>query len=87
MVLDPLRVTIENYDELLFPERHIIKARYFPADESCEKFFEIPFTNNIYIERTDFIEVSFPLAMIYMREYRGNVDHVCSREQRKAIDV
>jgi hypothetical protein len=59
VVLDPLRVAIENYDEMGFPARNIIKTRYFPADESCDKFFEIPFTNTIYIERTDFIEVSF----------------------------
>lgn len=57
VVLEPLKVTIENYNELGFPARHTLKARYFPADESCDKFFEIPFTSSIYIERTDFIEV------------------------------
>lgn len=56
-VLEPIKVTIENYAELGLPERHTVKTPYFPADKDCDTFFEIPFTNCIYIERTDFLEV------------------------------
>ena len=53
-VLDPLKVTITN-----FPSDHPgeITVPDFPSDES-KGSHKIPFNNVIYIERSDFREVS-----------------------------
>lgn len=50
-VLDPIKVTIENYkgDEE-------IEASYYPHDVPKEGSRKIPFSNEVYIEREDFSE-------------------------------
>ncbi|MDX1807972.1 MAG: glutamine--tRNA ligase/YqeY domain fusion protein [Sulfurospirillaceae bacterium] len=50
-VLDPLKVTIENYDG--FEE---IDASYYPHDVPKEGSRKLPFSREIYIERDDFME-------------------------------
>ena len=50
-VLDPLKVTIENYEG--YEE---IDASYYPHDVPKEGSRKIPFSNEIYIERDDFNE-------------------------------
>ncbi|CAA6820454.1 MAG: Glutaminyl-tRNA synthetase (EC [uncultured Sulfurovum sp.] len=50
-VLDPLKVTIENYDG--FEE---IDAPYYPHDVPKEGSRKLPFSKEIYIERDDFNE-------------------------------
>ncbi len=50
-VLDPLKVTIENYDG--FEE---IDAPYYPHDVPKEGSRKLPFSREIYIERDDFME-------------------------------
>jgi glutaminyl-tRNA synthetase len=50
-VLDPLKVSIINYDGL-----EQIDAPYYPHDVPKEGSRQIPFSNEIYIERDDFNE-------------------------------
>ncbi|MCF6310384.1 MAG: glutamine--tRNA ligase/YqeY domain fusion protein [Sulfurimonas sp.] len=50
-VLDPLKVTIENYEG--FEE---IDASYYPHDIPKEGSRKIPFSRDIYIERDDFMQ-------------------------------
>ncbi|AOO64667.1 glutamine--tRNA ligase/YqeY domain fusion protein [Sulfurospirillum halorespirans] len=50
-VLDPLKVTIENYDG-----EEEIDASYFPHDVPKEGSRKLPFSREIYIERDDFSE-------------------------------
>jgi len=50
-VLDPLKVTIENYEG--FEE---IDAPYYPHDVPKEGSRKLPFSREIYIERDDFME-------------------------------
>ncbi|AXX92832.1 glutamine--tRNA ligase [Malaciobacter molluscorum LMG 25693] len=50
-VLDPIKVTIENYEG-----REEIKASYYPHDVPKEGSRKIPFSNEVYIEREDFSE-------------------------------
>ena len=50
-VLDPLKVTIENYEE-----SEELDASYYPEDVPKEGTRAIPFSREIYIERDDFIE-------------------------------
>jgi len=50
-VLDPLKVTIENYDG-----SEIIDAPYYPHDVDKEGSRKIPFSREIYIDRADFEE-------------------------------
>jgi len=50
-VLDPLKVTIENYDG--FEE---IDAPYYPHDVPKDGSRKLPFSKEIYIERDDFME-------------------------------
>jgi len=50
-VLDPLKITIENYDG--FEE---IDASYYPHDVPKEGSRRLPFSREIYIEREDFSE-------------------------------
>jgi glutaminyl-tRNA synthetase len=50
-VLDPLKVTIENYDG--YEE---IEASYYPHDVPKEGSRKLPFSKEIYIERDDFME-------------------------------
>ncbi len=51
-VLDPLKVVIENYPEGRVEQ---LKAHFYPQDpESASR--EIPFSREIYIERSDFME-------------------------------
>ena len=51
-VLDPLRVVIENFDG----EPDWIDASYYPHDVPLEGSRKVPFTREIYIERSDFME-------------------------------
>ncbi|AXH09321.1 glutamine--tRNA ligase [Malaciobacter halophilus] len=51
-VLDPLKVTIENYDK----DMEIIEASYYPHDVPKEGSRKIPFSKELYIEREDFCE-------------------------------
>ena len=50
-VLDPLKVTIENYEGT-----EEIDAPYYPHDVPKEGSRKIPFSKEIYIERDDFME-------------------------------
>lgn len=50
-VLDPLKVTIENYKD-----SQEIDAPYYPHDIPKEGSRKIPFSSEIYIERDDFME-------------------------------
>ncbi|OQX58847.1 MAG: glutamine--tRNA ligase [Helicobacteraceae bacterium 4484_230] len=50
-VLDPLKVTIENYDG-----SEEIDASYYPDDVPKEGGRKLPFSKEIYIERDDFME-------------------------------
>ncbi|QKJ23660.1 glutamine--tRNA ligase/YqeY domain fusion protein [Poseidonibacter lekithochrous] len=50
-VLDPLKVTIVNYEG-----SEVIDAPYYPHDVPKEGSRDIPFSNEIYIERDDFNE-------------------------------
>jgi len=50
-VLDPLKVTIENYEG-----REELDASYYPEDVPKEGSRKIPFSKEIYIERNDFME-------------------------------
>ncbi|MEA3373531.1 MAG: glutamine--tRNA ligase/YqeY domain fusion protein [Campylobacterota bacterium] len=50
-VLDPLKVTIENYEG-----HEEIDAPYYPHDVPKEGSRKIPFSKEIYIERDDFME-------------------------------
>jgi glutaminyl-tRNA synthetase len=51
-VLNPLKVTIENYDG----ETEEIEASYYPKDVDKEGSRELPFSKEIYIDKDDFIE-------------------------------
>lgn len=53
VVLDPLKVTITNYPE---EKTQHIQAPYFPQDVPKEKYRPLPFSREIYIERSDFME-------------------------------
>ena len=57
-VLDPLKVTIENYEG-----EEEIDASYYPHDVHKEGSRTLPFSKEIYIERDDFMEN--PLADYY----------------------
>ncbi len=50
-VLDPLKVTIENYEG-----SEEIEASYYPHDVPKEGSRKLPFSKEIYIERDDFME-------------------------------
>ena len=50
-VLDPLKITIENYNE-----SEEIDASYYPHDVPKEGSRKLPFSKEIYIERDDFME-------------------------------
>ena len=50
-VLDPLKVTIENYEGA-----EALDAPYYPHDVPKEGSRKIPFSREIYIERDDFME-------------------------------
>ncbi len=50
-VLDPLKVTIENYEG-----HEEIDASYYPDDVPKEGSRKLPFSREIYIERDDFME-------------------------------
>ena len=50
-VLDPLKVTIENYEG-----EEEIEASYYPHDVPKEGSRKLPFSKEIYIEREDFME-------------------------------
>jgi glutaminyl-tRNA synthetase len=52
-VLDPLKVTIENYEG-----NEDIEASYYPHDVPKEGSRKIPFSKEIYIEREDFMQAA-----------------------------
>ncbi len=52
-VLDPLKVTVTNFDE---DEVDWIEASHWPRDIDKEATREVPFTRELYIERDDFRE-------------------------------
>ncbi len=53
-VLDPLKVTIENYPE---GQEEVLTAPKHPKDESMGRR-ELPFTREVYIDRADFRETA-----------------------------
>ena len=65
-VLDPIKVTIENYPEGQIEE---VETENNPEDETAGTR-KVPFSREIYIERDDFIEV--PPNRKYFRLYPGN---------------
>jgi glutaminyl-tRNA synthetase len=52
-VLRPLKVVLTNYPE---GERESLEAPYWPHDVPKEGTRDVPFTRELYIERTDFME-------------------------------
>ena len=52
-VLNPLKVVIENYPE---GQKKIINAPYYPHDVPLTGSRDIPFSREIYIEKSDFME-------------------------------
>jgi glutaminyl-tRNA synthetase len=52
-VLDPIKVVIENYPE---GKTEQLKANFHPQDPNSLAFREIPFSRELYIERSDFME-------------------------------
>lgn len=52
-VLDPIKVTIENYPE---DKVEMLDASYYPHDVPLEGSRPLPLTKEIYIERDDFME-------------------------------
>ncbi|MFT7879561.1 MAG: glutamine--tRNA ligase/YqeY domain fusion protein [Sulfurimonas sp.] len=50
-VLDPLKVTIENYEGY-----EVLEASYYPEDVPKEGSRKVPFSKEIYIDREDFSE-------------------------------
>ena len=58
-VLEPLCLHIVNYSELGFPATgHSLHVKHFPSDPNCVDEWEIAFDQRIWIERSDFREVS-----------------------------
>lgn len=53
-VLEPLKVVITNFPE---GKRELIEAPYYPEDVPKEGTRPLPFTREIYIEKSDFMEV------------------------------
>ena len=53
VVLDPLKVVIENYPE---GETEALDAPYYPHDVPLEGSRALPFSRELYIERADFLE-------------------------------
>nr|WP_321265641.1 glutamine--tRNA ligase/YqeY domain fusion protein [uncultured Sulfurimonas sp.] len=51
-VLDPLKITIENYEE----ENEEIDAPYYPHDVPKDGSRKLPFSKEIFIERDDFMK-------------------------------
>jgi glutaminyl-tRNA synthetase len=54
-VLDPIKVTIENY-EASNEGYEEIEASYYPHDVPKEGSRKVPFSNELYIEREDFMQ-------------------------------
>lgn len=52
-VLDPIKVVIENYPE---GKTEQLKANFHPQDPDSAAFRDIPFSRELYIERSDFME-------------------------------
>jgi glutaminyl-tRNA synthetase len=52
-VLDPIKIVIENYPE---EKTEQLKANFHPQDPNSLLFREIPFSRELYIERSDFME-------------------------------
>jgi glutaminyl-tRNA synthetase len=53
-VLDPLKIVITNFPEEKIEE---IEAPYYPEDVPKEGSRMVPFTREVYIERSDFMEI------------------------------
>lgn len=51
-VLDPLKVTIANYDG----EGEIVQSENMPQNKESTELRDVPFSREIYIERSDFME-------------------------------
>ena len=51
-VLDPLKVTIENYGA----DSEIMQSENMPQDKNSTETRDMPFSRDIYIERSDFME-------------------------------
>ncbi|KAI1722084.1 tRNA synthetases class I (E and q), catalytic domain-containing protein [Ditylenchus destructor] len=56
VVLKPLKVRIENYEELGFPADHTMKAPHFPDISRDENTYTAAFGDTIFIEADDFLE-------------------------------
>ncbi|KAI1701248.1 tRNA synthetases class I (E and q), anti-codon binding domain-containing protein [Ditylenchus destructor] len=56
VVLNPLKVYIENYDELGFPPDHSVQAPHFPDKSRAENTYTAAFSDTIFIEMVDFLE-------------------------------
>ena len=55
-VLNPLKVTIENYERSEEENFEELEASYYPHDVPKEGSRKLPFSREIYIERDDFME-------------------------------
>lgn len=56
-MLEPLKIKIENYEELGFAKEHSLETPHFPANPDCKQHFRIAFSDVVYIERSDYKEV------------------------------
>lgn len=52
-VFDPLKIVIENYPE---DKKDLLKASFYPNSVENSETRDLPFTREIYIERSDFME-------------------------------
>lgn len=59
-VLDPIKITISNFEKLEYPANHFINVSLFPSEIAASQTTEvhsIAVDNVVYIEKTDFQEV------------------------------
>ncbi|KAI1712885.1 tRNA synthetases class I (E and q), catalytic domain-containing protein [Ditylenchus destructor] len=56
VVLNPLKVHIENYDELGFPADYSVQAPHFPDKTREENTYTAALSDTIFIEANDFLE-------------------------------
>ncbi len=52
-VLDPLKIVIENYPEAQVEQ---LKANFYPQDSTVSAQRDLPFSRELYIDRSDFME-------------------------------
>ncbi|VDM78321.1 unnamed protein product [Strongylus vulgaris] len=73
-VLEGLKMTIENFDEMNLPSK--VTVPDFPSDPQCNKTHEVAFDRTVYIERSDYRQVSYKISFfcIFFNATYGNDD-------------